>query len=149
MQRSFSGMAEDLCQETFYKAYRYLNNFREEEARMSTWLFTIARNTVIDEMRKNKHSMYLEDSPEEPSDGNKELPEALVLQEERASMVKRAIGRLPKNQRKAVMLREYEDKNYEEIAQQLNVTICSVKSLLFRARHSLKFTLTPFMQDTS
>ncbi len=142
-------MAEDICQESFYKAYRHLNHFREEEACMSTWLFTIARNTVIDELRKSKDAMYLEDSPQELAAGCKELPEALLLQYERASMVKQAIGRLPNNQRKAVMLREYEEKNYEEIAKMLNVTVCSVKSLLFRARHRIKFMLTPFMQDIS
>ena len=47
-------MAEDLCQETFYKAYRSLSTFREVEASFSTWLYTIARNTVLSELRKHK-----------------------------------------------------------------------------------------------
>ena len=47
-------IAEDLCNETFYKAYRSLHSFREIEASFSTWLYTIARNTVLSELRKNK-----------------------------------------------------------------------------------------------
>ncbi len=46
--------AEDLCNETFYKAYRSLQTFREVEASFSTWLYTIARNTVLSELRKSK-----------------------------------------------------------------------------------------------
>src|SRR5690625_402066 len=47
-------ITEDLCQETFYKAYRSLNTFREVEASFSTWLYTIARNTVLSELRKQR-----------------------------------------------------------------------------------------------
>ncbi len=47
-------LAEDLCNETFYKAYRSLHSFREVEATFSTWLYTIARNTVLSELRKHK-----------------------------------------------------------------------------------------------
>src|SRR5690606_10904113 len=47
-------LAEDLCSETFYKAYRSLHSFREMDASFSTWLYTIARNTVLSELRKSK-----------------------------------------------------------------------------------------------
>ena len=47
-------LAEDLCSETFYKAYRSLHSFREVDASYSTWLYTIARNTVLSELRKQK-----------------------------------------------------------------------------------------------
>ena len=47
-------LAEDLCSETFYKAYRSLHSFREVDASFSTWLYTIARNTVLSELRKQK-----------------------------------------------------------------------------------------------
>jgi RNA polymerase sigma factor (sigma-70 family) len=142
-------MAEDLCQETFYKAYRYLYTFRKKDASLSTWLHTIARHAVIDELRKSRYSIYLEDSPINLSANCEELPEFILIQNERASMVQLAIGYLPTNQKKAIILREYEGKNYEEIAKILNATTSSVKSLLFRARNSIKFALDHFMQDTS
>ncbi|MBE0344513.1 sigma-70 family RNA polymerase sigma factor, partial [Paenibacillus sp. 28ISP30-2] len=47
-------IAEDLCSETFYKAYRSLHSFREVDASFSTWLYTIARNTVLSELRKHR-----------------------------------------------------------------------------------------------
>jgi len=53
-------LAEDMCSETFYKAYRSLHSFREVDASFSTWLYTIARNTVLSELRKQKkQGMFL------------------------------------------------------------------------------------------
>lgn len=139
-------MAEDLCQETFYKAYRSLHSFREIEASFSTWLYTIARNTVLSELRKNRNgNVYLEDSGVEPAVSAESTPEQAVLRSERVTMVREAINNLPEKQRSALILREYDGLDYQEIANILGQTVSSVKSLLFRARASVKIQLESYV----
>ena len=56
----YDSLTEDLCQEIFYKAYKSIHSFRDVEATFSTWLYTIARNTVLSELRKSKNKeLYL------------------------------------------------------------------------------------------
>jgi RNA polymerase sigma factor (sigma-70 family) len=141
-------MAEDLCNETFYKAYRSLSSFREIEATFSTWLYTIARNTVLSELRKNNNvKMSLDQSGYEPHAGSDSMPEVSVLRNEKVSMVRDAINNLPEKQRSALIMREYDQMDYQEIANILGQTVSSVKSLLFRARASVKLQLEPYFLD--
>lgn len=141
-------MAEDLCQETFYKAYRSLHSFREIEASFSTWLYTIARNTVLSELRKNRNgNVYLEDSGYEPVTPHDTSPEQSALRNERVLLVREAINKLPEKQRSALILREYDGLDYQEIAGILGQTVSSVKSLLFRARASVKAQLESYVGE--
>ncbi|GFR36899.1 RNA polymerase sigma factor [Insulibacter thermoxylanivorax] len=141
-------MAEDLCQETFYKAYRSLSTFREVEASFSTWLYTIARNTVLSELRKHKaQQVSLEEITVQPQIAPEAQPEQTVLRYEKVSMVRKAINNLPEKQRSALILREYDQLDYQEIANILGQTVSSVKSLLFRARASVKMQLEPYIQE--
>lgn len=141
-------MSEDLCQETFYKAYRSLQTFREVEASFSTWLYTIARNTVLSELRKQKNGkVSLEQSGYTPQTAFETLPEQTVLRNEKVFMVRDAINNLPEKQRSALILREYEQLDYQEIANILEQTVSSVKSLLFRARASVKTQLEPYFLE--
>ncbi len=141
-------MAEDMCQETFYKAYRSLHSFREVEASFSTWLYTIARNTVLSELRKGRNgNVYLEDSGVEPLTPADALPEQTVLRSEKVNMVREAINSLPEKQRSALILREYDGMDYQEIANILGQTVSSVKSLLFRARASVKIQLESYIAE--
>jgi RNA polymerase sigma factor (sigma-70 family) len=143
-------LAEDMCQETFYKAYRSLHSFREVEASFSTWLYTIARNTVLSELRKNRNgNLYLEDSGYTPLTPADSLPEQTVLRTEKVNMVRDAIKSLPEKQRSALILREYDGMDYQEIANILGQTVSSVKSLLFRARASVKHQLESYVGDRS
>ncbi|CAM3395253.1 RNA polymerase sigma factor [Marinicrinis lubricantis] len=141
-------VAEDLCQETFYKAYRSLDTFREVEASFSTWLYTIARNTVLSELRKQKKTKVpLEDSEAIQEHAQDKLPEQAILRTERVDLVRKAINNLPEKQRSALILREYDQLDYQEIAQILGQTVSSVKSLLFRARSSVKNQLEPYITE--
>lgn len=141
-------MADDLSQETFYKAYRSLQTFREVEASFSTWLYTIARNTVLSELRKQKHvKVSLDQSGYTPQTSFESLPEQKILRNEKVSMVREAINSLPEKQRSALILREYDQLDYQEIASILGQTVSSVKSLLFRARASVKVQLEPYFVD--
>jgi RNA polymerase sigma factor (sigma-70 family) len=142
------GLAEDLCQETFYKAYKSLQSFRDVEATFSTWLYTIARNTVLSELRKSKNKeVFIEDSYSTPKVAIDKLPEQEILRNEREVLVRRAINSLPEKQRSALILREYEQLDYKEIAQILNASISSVKSLLFRGRANIKTQLESYFVD--
>lgn len=141
-------MAEDLCNETFYKAYRSLSSFREAEASFSTWLYTIARNTVLSELRKHKSlKISLEQSGHTPHASFDAMPEQAILRNEKVSMVRDAINALPEKQRSALILREYDQLDYQEIANILGQTVSSVKSLLFRARASVKLQLEPYLAE--
>ncbi|MFF2482178.1 RNA polymerase sigma factor [Paenibacillus sp. NPDC058071] len=142
-------LAEDLCSETFYKAYRSLHSFREVDASFSTWLYTIARNTVLSELRKQKTAnLPLDESVHIPATSPEAAPEQLALRNERMALVREAINNLPEKQRSALILREYDQLDYQEIANILGQTVSSVKSLLFRARASVKSQLEPYFGDT-
>ncbi|MDO7905052.1 sigma-70 family RNA polymerase sigma factor [Paenibacillus sp. JX-17] len=138
-------LAEDLCSETFYKAFRSLQSFREVDASFSTWLYTIARNTVLSELRKQRGSMVpLDESGFMPMASPDAVPEQAILRSEKVEMVREAINRLPEKQRSALILREYDQLDYQEIATILNQSVSSVKSLLFRARSSVKSQMEPY-----
>jgi RNA polymerase sigma factor (sigma-70 family) len=142
--------AEDLCNETFYKAYRSLHSFREVEASFSTWLYTIARNTVLSELRKHKSTQVSIDEMQViPVASINDMPEQNMLRNEKVSLVRDAINTLPDKQRSALILREYDQLEYQEIADRLGQTVSSVKSLLFRARASVKLQLESYIETDS
>ncbi|RUS48189.1 RNA polymerase sigma factor [Cohnella sp. AR92] len=141
-------MAEDLCSETFYKAYRSLHSFREVDASFSTWLYTIARNTVLSELRKNKAAhLSLDDTTYIPAAPAEAAPEQALLRSEKVSKVRDAINNLPEKQRSALILREYDGMDYQEIANILGQTVSAVKSLLFRARASVKTQMESYYSE--
>ncbi|WP_460322111.1 RNA polymerase sigma factor [Paenibacillus sp. YSY-4.3] len=141
-------LAEDLCSETFYKAFRSLNSFREVDASFSTWLYTIARNTVLSELRKQRAgSVPLEESGVVPVAPNELAPEQAILRSEKVELVREAINNLPEKQRSALILREYDQLDYQEIASVLGQSVSAVKSLLFRARSSVKSQLEPYFYE--
>lgn len=141
-------ITDDLCQDTFYKAYKSLHSFREVEASFSTWLYTIARNTVLSELRRHKkQKVSLEESGYTPLATSETLPEHTILKNEKVTKVRDAINKLPEKQRSALILREYEQLDYQEIANILGQTISSVKSLLFRARASIKNQLESYISE--
>lgn len=148
---SLESLSEDLCQETFIKAYKSLENFRDEEATFSTWLYTIARNTVLSELRKNKNkdAIYLEDTHLVPSSDKKDVPEHELLRNEKINMVRKAIQALPENQKTALLLREYEQLDYFEISKVMNCSVSAVKSLIFRGRTAVKIKLEPYMKNSN
>lgn len=141
-------IADDLCQETFYKAYRSLSTFREVEASFSTWLYTIARNTVLSELRKQKYAkVSLEQSGHTPEASSETLPEQTILRNEKVLLVRNAINNLPDKQRTALILREYDQLDYQEIANILGQTVSAVKSLLFRARASVRIQMESYVLE--
>jgi RNA polymerase sigma-70 factor (ECF subfamily) len=149
-------IAEDLTQEVFIRVYRS-GPYYEPRAKFQTWVFTIARNLSLNELRRNKYQTVSLDEAVSSEDGevrrqiedpHSESPDFDMLRKEKVAAVKAAIGDLPESQRVAVLLRRYEQFSYEEIAQTMNVSVKAVKSLLSRAKESLRNTLTALEDKT-
>ena len=129
-------IAEDAAQETFIRAWSHLASFRQQ-ASLRNWLYRIAINTAMDMLRKEKRILPgdVEDFHlTDPGPG----PEALLLQEERTALVQNAIVSLPDASRAVLVLKEYEELSYHEIADALDIPVGTVMSRLNYARRLLR-----------
>lgn len=148
--------AEDATADTFVNllADRYRYN---PDAKFSTWLFTVARNTCISRIRKRKRSVSMWFQTKDSSQGfepwdpvdTQDISNEQLHKKEAALKVKTAINSLPIEQKEALILREYEKLKYDEIANILNCSLSNVKILIFRAREHIKKDLQSFMKETS
>jgi len=136
--------AEDIAQETFLNAFRYLKDFREE-TKLKNWLFMIATRACISKRRKKKCEPDYEISldsfiHEDGSDGNYEIPDWSddpsdnVMRTELKKIIDAAIQTLPHKYRLVFNLREIEGFNTKETAEILEISTQSVKTRLHRAR---------------
>lgn len=145
-----AGTAEDLAQQVFIRVWQSAPRYAAT-AKFTTWLMTITRNLVFNETRRRGRARFL---PMEHEDGTpREIPDAVsrepgrnLEEKEMQNAIEEAIASLPEQQRLALILRRYEEMAYEEIAEVLETTIPSVKSLLFRAREELRSRLEKFLQ---
>jgi RNA polymerase sigma-70 factor (ECF subfamily) len=148
--------AEDLAQQVFLQVYRSAHRY-QITARFSTWLFTIARNLSLNELRRRRRRPTepleqpypeREDSPPRqlPDPRSFSPPEAL-LQEELRQKIEKALADLPEKQRTAILLCRQEDVSYEEIARILGCSLSATKSLIHRGRETLKRRLKPYLQS--
>lgn len=142
--------AEDLAQQVFIRVWRSAARY-EPSAKFTTWLFTITRNLVFNEVRRRqrKPTVSVEAREEEfhltIADRERPSPDAEMLHGELEAAVDAAIAALPEKQRLAVILRRYEEMPYEEIAKVLKMSVPAIKSLLFRARTDLKNSLQKYL----
>ena len=142
--------AEDIAQQVFLRIWRNAKRYRPD-AKFTTYIFTITRNLVFNETRRRGRKKEVSsDAREENSnlrlaDRADRQPDAELLQGELQLAVDAAIAALPESQRLAVVLRRYEQLSYEEIANVLELSISAVKSLLFRARTSLRESLSGYL----
>ncbi len=140
--------AEDLSQDVFVKLSTNLKSYRFQSP-FHHWLFRLARNVAIDHLRREKvrSTTSLDAVPQEGSalkDRVREKgPDAATQAEasQRAGVVRAAVLGLPESFKEVVVLREWEDLSYEEIAQRLDLSVGTVKSRLFRARGMLEAKL--------
>ncbi len=148
--------AEDLAQIVFVQIYKSAHRYRDT-ARFSTWLFTIARNVCLNELRRrSRHPACSLDEVRHGDDdeGGRQImdtrqlfPSDLALRGELEAKVDDAVRALPENQRTAILLFTWEDLSYDEIAKVLGCSLQATKSLIFRARESLKRQLKPYLRD--
>ncbi len=137
--------AEDLTQEAFAKAFNSIEKFDSKYA-FSTWLFRIATNNTIDFIRKRRVQTVSIDAPIEGDDGSNMTidvkdedlnPNEELLKKQRSRYLHMAIEKLPEKYRILVELRYFKEFSYEEIANELQIPLGTVKAQLFRARELL------------
>ena len=143
-----SADAEDLAQQVFINVWKSAPRWRPE-ARFTTWLMTITKRLVFNESRRRARSRLLPQSDEQCRISERPdrapLPDELLQQRELSLAIERAMALLPEKERLAVVLRRQEGMPYEEIADVLDVSVPAVKSLLFRARNTLKQRLANYL----
>ena len=137
---------EDIAQQVFIRIGNY-----EPSARFTTWMFTILRNLVFNEVRRQKRKPTTSADAMEEEGGMavflepSQTPDEALEHTELQHAVDAAIAALPEKARLAVQLRRFENMPYEEIARALDMTVPATKSLLFRARNMLKEALASFL----
>ncbi len=148
--------AEDLAQNVFVQVYKSADRYKAS-ARFTTWLFTIARNLCLNEIRRrSRHPAdSLEgshsDSEDQPTrqfeDPKTASPPDTLLSRELEQKVEQALAELPENQRTAIVLCRQEELSYEEIAEVLGCSLSATKSLIHRGREALKEKLKPYLRS--
>lgn len=135
-------LAEEAAQEAFIRAWTNLPRYKPRSP-FRNWLYRIATNVAVDALRSQKETVDVEsvDVPDTESG-----PEVLTEVRERGERVRQAVLDLPPASRAVVVLREYEDLSYKEIADTLGIPIGTVMSRLNYARTLLRQTLTPYME---
>jgi RNA polymerase sigma-70 factor, ECF subfamily len=134
--------AEDLTQEVFIKIFQTLATFDASQGSFSTWLNRVARNHLVDHYRRT-HKERLTSSLEDETGGLEDKPSpeaqpiARVESRERHEMLQAALNRLTPDMREAVVLRDFQDLDYDEIAEVLGVPEGTVKSRINRGRLEL------------
>jgi RNA polymerase sigma-70 factor (ECF subfamily) len=132
---------EDLVQDTFIKAFRRLDSF-QHQASFSTWLYRIAVNTCLDFLkRRGRSPVQAVEDPEllgGQSSADLAPPDASLEREEIAQVTRAALEELPEIFRTVLVLREFEEMAYQDIANCLGISIGTVESRLFRARARFK-----------
>lgn len=142
--------AEDIAQEVFLRVFKAAKNYKPQ-AKFKTWLFTIATNLCLNEIRYNKSSpkiVDLSDLHEEryPIVATEAFsPQKAAENAELSAAVRKAIRNLPENQRIAILLRQYNEFSYGEISKIMVLSTSGVESLIQRARQSLKKSLSSFL----
>lgn len=148
--------AEDLAQAVFLQAWKSARRYRPT-AKFSTWLFTIARNLCLNELRRRaRHPAESLDAPHpaaegephhNPPDARTASPPEALLQGELERKIEEALAALPENQRTAILLCRQEELSYEDIAAVLGCSLSATKSLIFRGRETLKRRLKPYLRS--
>ena len=135
--------AEDALQETFVRVYEHRDRLARGAA-FRSWLFTIARNHCLNVLRKAKWTEPLPEHAEPPAP-NAQTPFDELLRSERVALVTAYLGQLSPEYREVLVLREYQNLSYDEIAAVTRSTVSAVKSRLFKARRKLADHLQPWL----
>ena len=144
--------AEDIGQQVFVRVWKSAAHY-EPSAKFTTWLMTITRNLVFNELRRRRRAqlVFIESDQEgagqhQLADEEAPVPSEKLLDAELQETIDAAIASLPEKQRLAIVLRRYEGMPYEEIAKVLKTSVAAVKSILFRARADLKERLKKYLE---
>ena len=142
--------AEEVTQDVFLQIFRFRHRYRPE-SRLSTWVFTIATNLCLNELRRPERQLrvdlWAEERPEGPPlpDRGAPTPEEGAASLELGRRLEAAVAELPAKQRAALLLSRVDGLAYRDVAQALGCTEGAVKALLFRATQALKRSLRDFL----
>ena len=142
---------EDLEQEVYTKTYLNLNKYKEQN-KFSQWICTIASNLCRDYLRSSKFkNSQITDNDDEKLEKVKDNsnPEKIYSSKERQKIILKEINALPKKMKEAIILYEFEDLSYEQIAKKLNVPQGTVKSRINNARKILQEKLSFLISEES
>jgi len=149
-----AAVAEDLAQEVFLRVYRSRGSY-EASAKFTTWLYRIATNLAVNHARDTRHErpevMVSLDEPDEATGMIMDLAdgemtaEQVMVRRERLMGIRRKIEALPERQRLAVVMHKYQQMDYRQIAEVLELSESATKSLLFRAYETLREQLKEFI----
>jgi RNA polymerase sigma-70 factor (ECF subfamily) len=149
-------ISEELAQEVFLRVFKAAGRYRPK-ARFATWLYRIATNLCLNELRKGEYRQQIESldqdhiagrgEPAEAEDRVRPTPETQYQDKEREELVQRGLSELPHRQRAALLLRIKGEFSYREIAEQLGCTENHVKVLIYRGRQRLKDKLASLLGD--
>jgi RNA polymerase sigma-70 factor (ECF subfamily) len=140
---------QDLAQEVFLKVFRKLHTF-QGESQFFTWLYRIAVNAATDHLSRASHRrlrLVDDDAVLEGDPRHDDNPAAPLMRAELAAVTRAIVESLPEKFRTILVLREFEDLSYTEIAQVLQIQLGTVESRLFRARQRFKEALERLHPD--
>jgi len=134
-------LCEDLTQETFLRAFRFIRSFRPKD-KFSTWLFSIAKNLCIDELRRMQKGSTVDIDAVDPDslvseEGTAQNPLSSSIAIQEGEILQQAITKLPEKYRTCVILFYFNDLSYEEISKVMKITLSNTKILLFRGKKML------------
>lgn len=143
--------AQDIAQEVFLKIHQFRASYAPS-GKFSSWIFSITHNICVSRLRKGKWFVLWptkRSQQDEPVDFQSPdpSPSDVAVQKETVALVQRCIQGLPFLQKEALVLREYEQMDYQEIASILKISLGAVKTLLYRARQTLKEKLLPYVLE--
>jgi RNA polymerase sigma-70 factor (ECF subfamily) len=147
--------AEDLAQNVFVQVHKSAHRY-QVSSKFSTWLFTIARNLCLNEIRRrSRHPATSLDAPHPDQEGQPlhqfedtktASPPETLLHGELQEKIAQALAVLPENQRLAILLCRQDELSYEQIAKVLGCSVSATKSLIHRGRETLKRELKPYLR---
>jgi RNA polymerase sigma-70 factor (ECF subfamily) len=144
--------AQDLVQETYLRAIRAMGRLRDD-SNVKAWLFTILRNIWLNELRQRRKAPEIIDveADERTSnlvDESMKSPHEVYVANLEQRHVREAIQQLPKEAREVILLREWEELSYQEIATILDCPVGTVMSRLARARSKLRNLLSSLFENS-
>jgi RNA polymerase sigma-70 factor (ECF subfamily) len=149
--RSNHADAQDIAQEVFLRVHLYRASYRTC-GKFSTWVFGIAHNLCVSMYRKNKRWVFWPRKADEPDElvefaSPSPSPAAQAECGDLAHAVRTYINKLPFLQKEALVLREYQQLDYCEIAKVMHKPVGAIKTLIYRARQQLKNKLSAYIEE--
>ncbi len=127
--------ADDLLQETFIKVYLHLDRYNPTYT-FGQWVYTIARNTFIDHIRRRQEELSIDERFTVPASSNP-TPEESVIRLQLRSQIEHYLETLPPRYNRLIRMRFLEEYSYEEIAEKLSLPLGTVKTQIHRARERM------------